>query len=107
MLHWEFLHPNMTEYLLGHIGRALSENNPKTAAEQITALYPFGGWNPTFSSKLNNIRHLGDGIMKYPGDPPQRPIARAKLRDETICIYNSEFWAIFQPDGSFEMCRLD
>jgi hypothetical protein len=103
-LHWEFLHPKMTDYFLGHIGKAMTESSPLSAREQINQLYPFGGWRPTLG---DSIKHLGNYNLKYPGDPVMRPIARAKLRDEIICIYQSEFWAVFQPDGSFEVARLD
>jgi len=30
-----------------------------------------------------------------------------KLRDEVIVLYESEFVAIFQPDGTFEVARMD
>lgn len=108
-LHWEFLHPRCTIAHLGHIGALMRQDSTLTAAQQITRLYPFGGWNPTFRSKDSGcqLKHLGGGVMKYPGDPLQRPIAKAQLRDETIYVYDSEFWVIVQPDGSFEMARLD
>lgn len=105
MLKWEFLHPQATMYHLGYIGAGLSEKNPKSAREQINDLYPYGGWRCFIN--MAEVKHLGNNVYKYPGDPPQRPIARAKLRDETICVYDHEFWGIFQPDGSFELARLD
>lgn len=106
MLAWEYLHPQANEYHIGYIGQGLSEGNPLSAAKQIDQLYRFGGWSPSMSVQLR-MKHVGNNVLKFPGDPPQYPIARAKLRDETICVYNSEFWAIFQPDGSFEISRLD
>lgn len=105
MLDWEFLHPRMSDYYLGEVGKRMTEQSPRSAREQIKGLYPFGGWQ--VFPDMEHVEHLGGNVLKYPGDPPMLPIARAKLRDEVICIYEAEFWAVFQPDGTFEMSRLD
>lgn len=51
---------------------------------------------------------LGAGnALRYPGDPPMKPIAETKLRDETICVYPYAFVAVIQPGRSFEVSRMD
>jgi len=42
-----------------------------------------------------------------PGDPPFKPLAQAKLRDELIVLYEADFVAVIQPDRSFEVARMD
>ena len=43
----------------------------------------------------------------YPGDPVLPPVAERKLRDERIVMYPGAIIAVFQPDGAFEVARLD
>jgi hypothetical protein len=103
MINFTLIHPRMTREALGEIPYFLSEEDPRSAAEQINANYPFGGWQ-----KFRGFTKADDkGGLKYPGDPVMRPLASAKLRDETIYFYQSAWVGIFQPDGSFEIARLD
>jgi hypothetical protein len=46
-------------------------------------------------------------MMHYPGDPDFPPVAKLQFRDETVVFYDSAFVAIIQPDGSYEIARLD
>lgn len=80
----------------------LSEADPRPATEQFNSTYRFGGWQPFKGFTLND----GDGL-KYPGDPILYPIASAKLRDETIHLYRSDWVAVIQSDRSFSVARLD
>jgi hypothetical protein len=50
---------------------------------------------------------LKNGNIKYPGDPQNKLLFEAKLRDETIRVYEHAWVAIAQPDGSFEIARMD
>ncbi len=102
MIKFELLHPRMTQAHLGFIPQWLSEGNPKSAAQQLHDGYAFGGWDPFQGFTLNK-----DNSLSYPGDPPQRPLAQAKLRDELIVFYPSSWVAVIQPDRSFEVCRMD
>lgn len=95
-------HPQATEEMLGYIPSFLSENDPRPAHEQINENYRFGGWQP-----FKGFRMLSNGNLQYPGDPQTRLIAETKLRDETIRFYEHSWVAIIQPDGSFEVARLD
>lgn len=89
---------------LGFIPSFLSEYDPRPAREQLDQNYAHGGgWSPMPGWQLQS-----DGeSLRYPGDPVLHPLAEAKLRDETIRFYDCAFVAIFQPDGSFEVDRLD
>lgn len=102
MIQFEHLHPR-AEQLLGLIPGFLSERDPRPAAEQFNSNYAHGGgWSP-----LKRWGHVKDGIIKYPGDPQMAPIARATLRNETIYVYPHAWVGIFQPDGRFEIARMD
>lgn len=101
-LQWEFHHPKMTFDHLGYIPNWLNTANPKKAAIQLNDGYQFGGWQPSKGFKLG-----ADNSLTYPGDPAMKPLASAKLRDETICFYRSSWVAVIQADRSFEVCRMD
>jgi hypothetical protein len=103
MVRWKLLHPKMTEFDLGELPRFLSEEDPRPAAKQIDANYQHGGgWCPMRDFVLRD-----DNSIKYPGDRASKPIAEAKLRDETIFLYLFGFVAIIQPDRRFEVARVD
>lgn len=100
---WEFHHPQMTPDHLGLIPSFLSENDPRPAKEQIHDAYAHGGgWN-----SFKGFEMLADGSIKYPGDPAHRVLAQTQLRDEIIRYYDYSWLAIVQPDGSFEIARID
>lgn len=102
MINFELLHPRATQESLGLIPYFFSENSPLSAAQQVDENYSYGGWDP-----FKGFKMLEGGALKYPGDPLMRPIARAQLRDETIYIYQHAWVAIVQPDGQFEVSRID
>jgi hypothetical protein len=88
--------------VLGFIPEFISELDPRPAREQIADNY-CGGWRPMRGMARNPIT----SALTYPGDPPMVPLATARLRDEIIYVYESGWTAIVQPDGSFEVSRLD
>jgi len=45
--------------------------------------------------------------LTYPGDPPLKPLARAKLRDELVYFYDHSWVAVIQENGSFDVARID
>lgn len=96
-------HPLATLDHFGHIPESLSDLDPRSAHEQLDAGYAHGGgWNdfPGFT--------MGEGdILTYPNDPPYQPIAELLLRDERIILYQYSIIAVVQPDGSFEVTRMD
>jgi hypothetical protein len=88
--------------MLGYIPGFLDETDPRPAREQIDTNYAQGGgWRPTqgFERTLQGL--------KYPGDPPMALIAVTALRDELIEFYDCQWLLILQPDGSFEVSRMD
>lgn len=101
-MNWNLLHPSAVD-LLGFIPEFLSEFDPRPAAEQFNTNYAHGGgWHPLSGWKMN-----ADGSIKYPGDPALAPIASAKLRDEEIFVYPHAWVGIRQPNGDYEVARLD
>lgn len=93
----------VTPDALGFIPMFLSEHDPRPAAEQFNDAYAHGGgWRP-----FHGFTVLPSGSLQYPGDPPMRPLAEAKLRDEVIRVYDYAWVSITQPDGSVEISRMD
>lgn len=103
---------------LGLIPAFFMDSDPRPAVEQINDRYAHGGgW---FDLKVGErgFKAADDGKkLLYPGDPPLHALAEAYLhRDhvpgnnpprERIVIYQHGFVAIYQPDGSFRVARLD
>lgn len=89
---------------LGYIPDFLLDQDERPAREQINERYAHGGgWQPL----LAGWKMSADGRLSYPGDPTMPPVARTKLREEEIFVYPYAWVAIRQPDGSFEVARLD
>jgi hypothetical protein len=100
---WVQKHPRATPDMLGYITDFLSDDDPRTAREQIDANYRHGGGFRPFTG----MTMLPNGNMQYPGDPDYLLLFETKLRDEIIRFYMHEWLAIIQPDGSFVVCRMD
>jgi hypothetical protein len=99
---WELIHPRATVDMLGYIPNFLESGDPRSAREQFNANYVYGGWKPNAGFKK-----FADDTIRYPGDQPLPPVAQFKLRDERIVFYPGALLAIIQPDGGFEVARLD
>lgn len=103
MIEFEMKHPRATMDHLGFIPFFLSENNPASAKEQIDASYAHGGgWRTHHGWTMKS-----NGALSFPGDPDLRVIAEAKLRDEIIRVYEMSWVAIVQPNGEYEVARID
>jgi len=94
----------MTPEHLGLIPWMLDDHDKRPAREQFDEHYAHGGgWQPVPGFKM-----LEDHWLKYPGDPePLVPRATCNLRTELIVFYDHAFVAIIQPDGAFEVARMD
>lgn len=104
MIKWELIHPNATLDHLGFIPMFILENDPRPAKEQINERYAHGGgWHSFTGFKLS----VDKTRLTYPGDPDMVLIARAQLRDETLLFFDCSWFCIVQPDGSYEISRLD
>lgn len=98
---WALLHPHAD---LGRIPSFLFCDDPRSAREQFDERYAFGGgWRPMPHWQYDKETRA----IAYPGDPPLHPIAETTLRDELILLYPSAWVAIIQPDGAFEVARMD
>jgi hypothetical protein len=99
---WILKHPKATFDMLGFLPMMFDDRNPLPAREQADHNYNHGGgWQPFPHFKMT------EKGLKYPGDPVMPLLAEAKLRDETIRFYECAWVAIIQPDGSYEICRMD
>lgn len=102
-MRWYLVHPEAPE-ALGYIPNFLSVADSRPAKEQFNERYVFGGWRPFGTGQWT----MNDKFeLMYPNDPPLRPVAWTMLRDERIVVYVHAWVAIIQPDGSFEVCRMD
>lgn len=100
---WTMIHPKADPLMLGYIPQFLSECDPRPAREQFDSAYQHGGgWTP-----FQGFTMLHNGDLGYPGDPPVELLAETQLRNETIRFYNHSWVCIIQPDGSYEICRMD
>ena len=91
------------EDICGFIPTFLSLADPRPAREQLDSAYQHGGgWRPQTGFTMH-----GGMSLHYPGDPAFRPLAMARFRDEKIVIYEHEYVAVIQPDGSFEVSRMN
>lgn len=100
---WVMKHPRATLDMLGFIPEFITESDPRPAREQIDEAYSHGGgWR-----KFEGFKMLPNGNIVYPGDPPMLLLFETHLRQETIRVYQHAWVAIVQPDGGYEIARLD
>ena len=106
-MNWLMLHPQMTPDQLGYIPDFLSEDDPRPAREQINANYTAGGGWQSFKGNGKHTFDPKTHAIKYPLDPKLEPLASAKLRDELILYYRHSWVVIVQPDGEWDIARMD
>lgn len=100
---WTFHDHRMRLEHLGLLPDMLSEASPDGAVAQFDRTYGYGGgWRPFNGFKLKDDNSLG-----FPGDPPLKPLASCKLRDETVVFYDGAWVAVIQPDRTYSVCRMD
>lgn len=98
-------HSMSIEDCVGDIRYFAAEQNDKPLREQLDEMYQHGGgWRPLKGFQLKSEKTFQ---IEYPEDPPMNPLAIAKFRDQLICVYEYAFVAIFEPDFSFEVARMD
>lgn len=89
---------------LGFLPQIFSDSDPRPAKEQAEANYAHGGgWRPQEGWMLSPDLMTAN----YPGDPPQHALASTSVGDEVLVLFPYGYVAIIQPDGSFEMSRMD
>jgi hypothetical protein len=102
-----------TQEMLGFLPQFLHTDDPRPAAEQFDENYAHGGgWNP--HPNMAPLWHISDhdkaliyGDGAEPAPEVHRLLATAQLRDERIHFFDGSWVAIIQPDGSFEVERMD
>jgi hypothetical protein len=99
---WALTHPRATFDMLGYVPQFLRDDDPRPAREQFNERYEFGGWSPNKGFTKDNR-----DFITYPGDPALPPVAERKLGVERIVMYPGALLAIIQPNGDFEIARLD
>lgn len=89
---------------IGFIPDFLSPDCEDSAAKQIGRNYKHGGgWRPLEGYSLD----LEPGIVTHSSGLQMRPIAAAVMRAEVIAIYPRGYVAIIQPNGVFEIAKVD
>lgn len=100
---WVPTRPEYTFDMLGFIPGFFDIDNPLLAAQQIDRAYGHGGgWRPFMGFAL-----MKNGDLKYPEDPPTKLLYRSFLRDEALFFYQHSWFRIEQPDGGWQVARLD
>jgi hypothetical protein len=103
-------------YDFGFLPGFFDESDSRPAKEQLHENFQHGGGfmsMPGFSLERADIPYEeGDALLIYDKgsedeEPPLEELGRAKLRDETLIFFNYSWLAIVQPDGSFEVTRVD
>lgn len=104
---WALLRPDMKREALGHLPEFLHNDNPHNAVTQFHNAYGHGGgWNK-FEGFSFDPNHENGPTLTYQGDPPYHAVAAAKLRDEIIHVYPHAWVQVIQPDGTWEVARMD
>ena len=101
---WTILHGDFYLEMLGFLPSFLDMNDPQTVREQFQLNY-WPGWNPmrkhwTFDPKTHILQYNG-------GVGPLYPLASTVLRDEKVYFYEHAFVCVVQPNGDFEVARMD
>jgi hypothetical protein len=97
-------HPSARE-VIGILPNFLDASDPRPAAKQFNDAYQHGGgWRPIEGFEVD---WNGDGCLRYPGDPPLKPVAGMRHHKEAVMFYEHALVAVIQPDGSFEVARMD
>jgi hypothetical protein len=100
----QFLQPNVDLEQLGLLPHFLNDRNPLPARQQFNDAYAHGGgWIPFPGHTFDSVTHA----LKYPEDPKMLPLAMMTLRTERIYFYENAWVCIVQPDGTYEVSRMD
>lgn len=103
------LSPHAHPSALGILPLFLSEADPRPAATQLHEAYAHGGgWQPFKGFTLG--RPEADPLtwaLEYPGDRPMEAVGFARLRDETVVLFEYSWVAIVAADGAWQVARMD
>jgi len=95
---------------LTFLGSCLSAADPRPVSEQAAENFG-GGWSPSRDMapkwRLTNDE-AGKYVLSYEseeGSEPNLELARAVVREELVVVFEMEWMAIIQRDGTFEVDR--
>lgn len=91
---------------LGYIPRIVRADDPRPIAEQVATGYAHGGGYSPFGKGMWKFDPKTK-TLRYPGDPPFKPIAELQVRDELFIVYQHAVCAVVQADGRFDVIRMD
>lgn len=104
-------------YAMQLINEIFQDDDPRDAKEQLAERYDTyhmecgtrgfrlqGNWRTPGEAV---IQFWEDGVAEDAQDSPLPEIARATLRDETLILMVYDWLVIVQPDGAFEVTRVD
>lgn len=111
---WELRHPNATPEHLGMLPMWFSAADQRDAFTQAdTGYLNTAGCNyrpqPGFKLGKNgeNYTLIYGNPEEEDADPPMEELARMKLVNQTIVVFDCEWVAIIQPDETFVVARCD
>lgn len=103
--------------VVGILPDLLNVYDPRPVKDQLNETYDHGGgWRPIKGFTLKAVApglpvESRDVLAKltahFPNDPPFREVSRTIMGDELLVLFECDFMAIIQRDGSFEMARVD
>lgn len=90
---------------LGFLPDILTSDDARPVKEQLEDRYRHGGgWRPIPGMSLNRKTMT----MRFPGDPIFKPAAFTTIGKEIVVFYpQCSLLAVIQPDGKFEVTRVD
>jgi hypothetical protein len=102
---WVALDARFRPEHLGFLPDILLHDDQRSVKDQLEDRYAHGGgWRPIEGLKLNRKTM----VMRYPGDPPYKPAAFTTIGKEIVVFYpQCSLLTIIQPDGSYEVTRVD
>lgn len=102
-LQFEYLASDGRDWVGPYLPHFFNEADPSTVFEQLHTSYVHGGgWHPFKGFTMNPI----NGDLGYPGDPIQKPVAKAIFREHVIYVYRHS-WVAVTEGTSFQICRMD
>jgi hypothetical protein len=102
---WRLLAPDVTPEWLGYIPSFLRVDDDRPAKVQLNERYnrlAGASWRKTAAQFT-----LSPHGLKSQSDPMMRVLAECQLGDENIRLYEGSWVAVIQPDGAFEVSRMD
>lgn len=100
---WEMLVPGFTMEHLGLVPYWFDSEDKRTVRELIETYYQHGGG----FRNIDGCTMAENQTIKYPGDPRMKPLAKMQHGDELVLMYDYAILAIVQPDGTFQVTRVD